>query len=91
MTKQPRRGPLLWLSTRSRRFWIVVALLLPVFYIASLGPVARLGWVTLPRGFPPWLAELLQVFYYPLSLLYDDGPAWYRRGIDAYCAWWCSF
>ncbi len=40
MDQQPtsRGGPLYWLQRRSRKFWIIVAALLPVFYVASFGP-----------------------------------------------------
>jgi hypothetical protein len=44
MSERPtkRRGPLLWLAGRSRRFWIVGALL-PVLYVASFGPAC---WIS---------------------------------------------
>ena len=34
-----RRGPLLWLAGRTWRFW-VVAVVLPLLYVASFGPVS---------------------------------------------------
>lgn len=45
MDKPPtkRRGPLLWLANRSRRVWIVAALIgVPVLYLASFGPACWL-------------------------------------------------
>ena len=38
-----RKGPLLWLAGRSRRFWIVVALV-PVLYVLSSGPMVMVAW-----------------------------------------------
>ncbi|MFN0051344.1 MAG: hypothetical protein ACKV0T_04085 [Planctomycetales bacterium] len=45
MDEQPKkcRGPITWLSGRSRRFWIVCGVLLPVVYVGSLGPAC---WLT---------------------------------------------
>jgi len=33
-----RRGPLLWLAGRSRRFWIIAILAPPLLYVGSFGP-----------------------------------------------------
>ncbi|HTI52389.1 MAG TPA: hypothetical protein VL475_15605 [Planctomycetaceae bacterium] len=49
-----RRGPIGWLKGRSRRFWIVFAILLPPLYLLASGPTRplafrnRLTYVTRP-------------------------------------------
>jgi hypothetical protein len=52
MTAQPdkRRGPLLWLAARSRRFWIVTVLV-PLLYVASFGPAC---WMAERQLLPKW-------------------------------------
>lgn len=47
-----RHGPLTWLSARTWRFWVwlvVVALLTPVLYVASSGPMKAVLWTRLHR------------------------------------------
>ena len=76
------RGPLLWLAGRSRRFWIVVALLpvLPVLYVASFGQALQLEHSgDLPDG-------TLVTFYWPLidMLEGDVAPVWLRSALNKY-------
>jgi len=55
---KPRGGPLYWLKRRSRRFWLIATALLPVFYVASFGPVcwcaARQPLLTVPAAYAYW-------------------------------------
>lgn len=39
-----RRGPMTWLGARSRAFWVLVVVLLPVFYVLSSGPMRMLAF-----------------------------------------------
>ena len=55
-----RGGPLYWLGQRSRRFWIVAAVIIPVSYVASFGPPCRLA----DRG--SISVELTAEFYRPV-------------------------
>ena len=55
-----RGGPLYWLGQRSRRFWIVVAVVISVSYAASFGPACRLA----DRG--NISVELTAEFYWPV-------------------------
>jgi hypothetical protein len=80
---QKRRGPLMWLAGRSRRFWIVIALL-PVLYVASFGPAC---WITsrLRLSGDSINFTVLPTFYHPLlvTMFYDSristAVQWYAR------------
>src|SRR6186997_898424 len=50
------RGPLTWLSSRTWRFWVAVAIAVPVLYVGSWPPVLRLYFIgVLPqRIIPIW-------------------------------------
>jgi len=64
-----RGGPLYWLKRRSRRFWIIAALV-PVLYVASFGPAC---WISSRMNAG---ASLLPITYLPLvyrSFLGMDG------------------
>ncbi len=88
-----RRGPLLWLAGRSRRWWIVVAIMLPlslpVLYVASFGPAcwytaadvggSHMTWIR-PAAPPTW-ARLL---YWPLGGAIGNHS---RPGIPALAGW----
>ena len=41
--QKSRGGPLYWLGRRSRRFWIIAVMLMPVLYVASFGPACWLA------------------------------------------------
>lgn len=87
-----RRGPLLWLGGRSRRFWITLALTLPVLYVASVAPFFWIATRTDDRRFHEWgCAIYLPVFeamihmpsglYGPMELLLGLGsPSESRPG-----------
>jgi hypothetical protein len=64
MSERPRRrrGPLLWLADRSRQFWIVTALALPVAYLASFGPAC---WMSVRARSEPACRRIGEV-YWPL-------------------------
>jgi hypothetical protein len=81
MDEQPRkrRGPLIWLASRSRRFWIVLAILLPFIYVLGSGPTRsiafrnRMTYTTPPGAVRPALyatseqSALWWIFYFPLA------------------------
>jgi hypothetical protein len=72
MDAQPKKrgGPLYWLKRRSRWFWIVITVLLPVSYVASFGPVC---WITMKRH--PALYVDAPTFYWPLgTAIHYTGP-----------------
>ncbi|MFN0051487.1 MAG: hypothetical protein ACKV0T_04805 [Planctomycetales bacterium] len=85
-----RLGPVLWLASRTRRFWIAVALLLPVLYVGSFGPAC---WVTARWGFvrahslipirpdppPQWM-----VIYWPIGAFLDKSESY----TSAVLKWW---
>src|SRR5436190_23317650 len=58
-----RRGPITWLAGRSRRFWIGLAMLLPVLYVVSFGPAC---WWTVNHRVPRWM-----VIYWPLGAMME--------------------
>lgn len=65
-----RRGPLLWLADRSRRFWvIVIALNLPVFYMLSWFPLGVLH----RRGFFP-NSPVVSAYAWPIRFANRHGP-----------------
>jgi hypothetical protein len=62
-----RSGPIGWILCRSRRFWITVAVILPLLYIASLGPAC---WLVGDLKNPDDVAsDAVPVVYYPLLWL----------------------
>lgn len=63
-----RGGPLYWLGRRSSRFWIAVVAMIPVLYVASIGPAC---WLAERRGIS---IELIDRFYGPLVAATRDGP-----------------
>ncbi len=97
MEQQPtkRVGPIYWLKGRSRRFWLIMAALLPVFYVASFGPACWakcwLNKISTNHFEPP-------VIYFPLTRLVDYpedrklvGGMLYRYsllGTDGSWDWW---
>ena len=58
-----------------------VMFLLPILYVASIGPVA---WLVVRRGVSPWW--VLSTFYYPLVLLAKWWPA-FGRFLTWYMDW----
>jgi hypothetical protein len=84
-----RRGPLMWLAGRSRRFWIAVALL-PILYVASFGPAC---WISSRMNLGNWINfTALPTVYRPLLLaMYCDrriviAVEWYA-GLGAASGW----
>ena len=64
---------------------LVIALLLPVFYVLSLGPAVYLAKAT---DEDPRLVQAIVVFYAPLQWLHDETPL--REPLDAYVDFWKS-
>jgi hypothetical protein len=84
MDRRPtkRAGPLYWLSRRSRRFWIVMAAMLPVLYLAGFGPAC-------------WLAELRSGWEQPVCVIYgrliDHLQARDHTRLSLALTWWSGF
>lgn len=85
-----RRGPLLWLAGRSRRFWIVVVALLPGLYVASFGPLVRADLSLPPDAVPSPIVRAIAVYAIPLQLVMgsDCSPGWLKSGIHWYLGLW---
>jgi hypothetical protein len=82
MEKRPqkRRGPLLWLAARSRRFWMIASLVVLVSgYPLSFGPAI---WLT-ARGY--FRESAVQSFYMPF--LMSVGRA---ESLESAVTWWAS-
>lgn len=62
-----RGGPIYWLKRRSRRFWIIAIALLPMYYVASFGPVC---WMSSHAAEE---IPLLETVYYPLLRMMASG------------------
>src|SRR5262249_49414102 len=81
-----RRGPMSWLAARSWRFWVVVAALMPVFYVVSFGPACWIEADPIPDGGFERVHHP-SVVYWPLGALArrTDLPAtkWLRRWLLA--------
>jgi hypothetical protein len=75
-----RRGPLLWLAARSRRFWTIVGLVaLLAAYPVSFGPAV---WLT-ARGY--FRETAVQHFYMPLLLSIEQAEP-----LESAVTWWAS-
>ncbi len=64
--------------------WIVAFLIgLPVLYVLSVGPAA---WIcdSIPRPHPQWLQTALNVFYWPLGWIDENGPSFIHDALDLY-------
>jgi hypothetical protein len=82
MEKRPqkRRGPLLWLAARSRRFWMIASVVVLVSgYPLSFGPAI---WLT-ARGY--FRESAVQSFYMPFLL--SVGQA---ESLESAVTWWAS-
>lgn len=62
---------------------LVIALLLPIVYVLSIGPVV---YVLKTTGRNPELEEAAHVFYFPLIFLHQTTPL--REPLDAYVEFW---
>jgi len=75
-----RRGPLLWLAARSRRFWIIASVVaLLAGYPLSFGPAI---WLT-ARGYVR--ASAAQYFYMPFLLSAEQAES-----LESAVTWWGS-
>jgi len=85
MYEQPtkRGGPIYLLKSRSRRFWIIAAVLLPVSYVLSYGPAC---WFLRDRynELPGWSRTVVWFVYRPIGLLIENGP----KPIKDAIVWW---
>ncbi len=71
-------GPLYWLKRRSRRFWIVVAVMLPVFYVVSFGPACWISSRAQPSGY------IVSIIYRPLIQAWWHLPPSIERPVSDY-------
>jgi len=62
---------------------LVIALLLPIFYVLSVGPAVYVLEATGPNR---QLEEAAEVFYFPVIFLYQTTPL--REPIEAYVEFW---
>lgn len=71
---------------RGRRFWIVAALLLPLLYVATFGPVC--WWVCkLSRDGDAESPFIIGSPFIPLGRITVDGPFFLSRPLCKYAAW----
>lgn len=77
--RRKRRGPLLWLADRSRRFWIIAAAL-PILYAASFGPAC---WIY-SRSEDLEIWQTADRIYYPILWQQAHGPDFVSGAIDRY-------
>jgi len=83
--ERKRRGPLTWLAGRSRRFWITVAMM-PVLYVASVGPACWLTAVPIEQVLQSGLPDVEWMrIYTPIGK-----AAWSSVGYDV-IEWWARF
>ncbi len=54
-------------------------------YPLSIGPAA---WVVNSPWCPQWVGEGLEVVYFPLEWLADNGPDWIGDALETYADWW---
>lgn len=68
-----RGGPLLWLTRRSRRFWIL-AMTIPMLYLASFGPACWISGLVQPEAEFVNLAypHLIKIMWHRSSLGYES-------------------
>jgi len=80
-----RRGPLLWLAGRSRRFWIGVVAppLLFGAYLASVGPVQRLGYTN-----GELLIPFVRPYCAPYQFICENAPLPIRNSMRSYVFIW---
>jgi hypothetical protein len=76
MTDRPHRQSLL----------VAGALLAPVLYVLSIGPVARLLYTVMPQR--EQAKQVLQVIYAPIGWVVHHGPSGVGDWIEAYARFW---
>jgi hypothetical protein len=76
--ERKRRGPLLWLADRSRRFWIITVMSLPVLYVGSFGPAC--WWFSKQEK---GVYHRVALPYWPIGWAAKHGPRGLSRAI-----WW---
>src|SRR5262245_45893888 len=72
-----RRGPLFWLMSRSRRFWII-AVISSILYVASFGPAC---WITSRVDVG---ARAVEIVYQPIMQVGFRGPSFVREIVLGY-------
>lgn len=77
-----RRGPMTWLAARTRRFWIILAVM-PMLYFASIGPWVWIGW-NLPHSLQFWHGLLNEAYCAPLDFVWVHAPKPIQRSMEDY-------
>jgi hypothetical protein len=63
--------------------WMAFAVVLPLAYVLSIGPVACLCDRIEPSG---RTLDVLEALYFPLEWVYEQTPL--QAPLDAYLSWW---
>src|SRR5437899_2612492 len=66
-----RGGPLYWIKRRSRRFWLVMAILLPLLYVGSFGPAC---WFFSRSSEPGGTPVEMSCIYWPILWAWYSVP-----------------
>jgi hypothetical protein len=66
-------------------FWAAVALIVVVFYVLSIGPVA---WAIRKPWFPTWLNGPVHITYWPITWIEGNGPQPIRSVLGWYGHFW---
>lgn len=83
--KRKRSGPLTWLAGRSRRFWIVSALVVLIVYLLSLPWISELLW---KDGIPPgFVEEAFRCWCWPLNCVLECSPQFMTNIWLSYDRW----
>ena len=85
-TETKRRGPLLWLAGRSRRFWIVARLgcIIPLLYLLSLPLMVCIDSNFSPPPVGSFRGNCRVLYVRPLGFVYANSPPNIRDWIDWY-------
>ena|SRR6516164_3779480 len=88
-----RRGPLLWLAARSRRFWLCIGLL-QVLYVLSFGPACWLIWyigIAPPQPNPPMrAADWIGLLYAPCVQIVRRAGEHHLTFIELSLSWYAG-
>lgn len=80
-----RRGPMMWLESRTWRFWTAVAIVAPALYIASLGPW---HYVVGRWGPDSQMVRETEWMFSPAFYAWLHSPQWLADPYQQYLEWW---
>lgn len=76
---------------RKRSYWPALVVMLPLFYVLSVGPAVKLIVALDLAGYDSeWLNEPLTMFYWPLAWGYDNNEM-AEAFFDWYLELWVEF